>query len=1329
MKLRRSIALLIALAMTVGLVFTAPAFALEPVEGYECITVVEEDFDGGYDTTNFTVQNGEVTDYGLQFIYSSDSYMTVNQGIDTKNNKQYIAYFTLSTDIPYTDPWNAAWLGLRLTQNGTTPLSDSYGVWLGLTTDKLILTDSHKNDRFGEDTAKEGRDYALADLPDGLDLTQDTDFRIIYEGNDIQLDIGSEGSYSTLATVAIASDRYVTTKVGETSYVSLVPFADAAQPVHYFSLYNHKAATEEDDDDPLAPKKDWEQRNEEETELNGEDGKRPPRPDEGEYPIVLLDSFWLLKMTEELMTAAQVETLNGLYDRISAVITNYGTDEAEYVDASVDTESLSKKLAEIDEILGTEGIKASEVTTKIDALNKVFEKMVAKSAYEAFPNRFADIRKVLEDVLQQIEEGQSTYKKEDIEDAITAIDDAIAVRDNDPLEPSDLDNAYKSVMAKISALNLYSADGIPVYSESFTGSLTYGEYTANWTEQGNQPTLAPLTSADGLTINLFAALNDGQRYQAIHVPTYKDAHAFRATITKQGAGYTGIFLRLASTGENIHENDMFSGPRLVAAYGHPSIVIGTDAVDNFAKLYVAVEDGKYVMNNSPGYRAITELDLTTVPGALTNGNRTITLLAKDFGELIEIYVVTTENEKVKVATINVGKTSGVINNLLTGKSEEYSGVAVTPIESGHIGVGNRSGRTYVKDVSISSNIIPDEDIFVIDEESVLEKVGVKIDDTTMTVGNELPFDVIASYNNLKLLGYSARKSAEISVKNNAVITFKAAGSVAMFNSATGNIAGVAPGSDIMTVEYANPSDPTDPPLTMTDKVLITVKPETYVVPETPFDGRIVEAYIANNRAFRAVEEGSELIAQIAYELPNGDGGILPTNVKVDFNTNDPTVMAFDTTNGVYRATGIGTAKIWATVYFKDEAINTPAVNVEVGEPGTVDLGVSFTVAAQDIIDAAGTDISEDEMMEMIDAAKDAGMTLSVNDPASAALLFAELAEIKKDVTPDYMDIYTADKRAAANYGIYEILSNPEASADELTEYLFSKGGKYDLYGLDKAAYDDLSTTKRSKLMSRLFTQLAKEGASITANKIKDSYDLILESVRDSASGGGKDKVSSKTNDGLGGGTFMAATATATPKTKLAKPTAEQIAAAAARFSDMGDAEWARDYVGILASLGIVDGYEDGTIRPNGTITRDEFVKLLMVALKVDLSKAQASVYNDIPAGAWQAPYVMAATGEGLVTGIDAINFGAGTVISRQDMALMIYRAVLKYGVKLPSTKIVSFRDADMIAGYALEAVNSLAAAGVLTGLGDDTFAPASGATRAQAMVMIYQIVRLVNGWN
>ena len=83
-------------------------------------------------------------------------------------------------------------------------------------------------------------------------------------------------------------------------------------------------------------------------------------------------------------------------------------------------------------------------------------------------------------------------------------------------------------------------------------------------------------------------------------------------------------------------------------------------------------------------------------------------------------------------------------------------------------------------------------------------------------------------------------------------------------------------------------------------------------------------------------------------------------------------------------------------------------------------------------------------------------------------------------------------------------------------------------------------------------------------------------------------------------------------------------------------------------------------------------------------------------------------------------------MSRQDMAVVIYRTAEKLGLKI-SGEAESFADSSDISDYAKDAVKALTAKGIINGMGDGTFAPKATVTRAQAAKVIYGLIELVGG--
>ncbi len=178
------------------------------------------------------------------------------------------------------------------------------------------------------------------------------------------------------------------------------------------------------------------------------------------------------------------------------------------------------------------------------------------------------------------------------------------------------------------------------------------------------------------------------------------------------------------------------------------------------------------------------------------------------------------------------------------------------------------------------------------------------------------------------------------------------------------------------------------------------------------------------------------------------------------------------------------------------------------------------------------------------------------------------------------------------------------------------------------------------------------------------------------------------------------------------------------FADLEDCEWARTAVTLLASRGVVNGKSEGVFAPMDSVTRAEFVKMLAGAFA--LSGTTEKTFDDVVESHWAYSYVSAAVANGIAKGVSETSFGASDKITRQDMAVLCARLAEARGIVL-SYEQTFFVDGDTIADYAIDSVCKLAGAGIITGIGNDEFAPYNTATRAEAAVMIYRLYEYVAG--
>ncbi len=184
------------------------------------------------------------------------------------------------------------------------------------------------------------------------------------------------------------------------------------------------------------------------------------------------------------------------------------------------------------------------------------------------------------------------------------------------------------------------------------------------------------------------------------------------------------------------------------------------------------------------------------------------------------------------------------------------------------------------------------------------------------------------------------------------------------------------------------------------------------------------------------------------------------------------------------------------------------------------------------------------------------------------------------------------------------------------------------------------------------------------------------------------------------------------------------AAAERRFRDTA-AYWGADYCDYLYDHNISKGYEDGTFRPNQLLTRLDFSVMLYNSLKLDPAKyTGVSVpfadLGKIPESA--LPAIRALYAEGIVTGTQGkdgrLYLNPAGNLTRAQAAAMIGRSQDK-GYAMAD---LTFTDAGKIPAYAAFYIQTMAAQGIISGYGDNTFKPNNNITRGQMAKILYNLM-------
>jgi N-acetylmuramoyl-L-alanine amidase len=172
--------------------------------------------------------------------------------------------------------------------------------------------------------------------------------------------------------------------------------------------------------------------------------------------------------------------------------------------------------------------------------------------------------------------------------------------------------------------------------------------------------------------------------------------------------------------------------------------------------------------------------------------------------------------------------------------------------------------------------------------------------------------------------------------------------------------------------------------------------------------------------------------------------------------------------------------------------------------------------------------------------------------------------------------------------------------------------------------------------------------------------------------------------------------------------------------------WSQDEVEALASKLIVEGTGANKFEPKRAITRAEFAAMIVRALGLE-ANGSTDKFSDVASSAWYAGAVAAAADAGIVQGDAAGTFRPSAVITRQELAAMVVRAMKVAGkeVKLTdaevSAALAPFADAGKL-GWAKAEVAAAVSAGIIEGQSATSVAPLANANRGEASAMVLRLL-------
>ena len=183
------------------------------------------------------------------------------------------------------------------------------------------------------------------------------------------------------------------------------------------------------------------------------------------------------------------------------------------------------------------------------------------------------------------------------------------------------------------------------------------------------------------------------------------------------------------------------------------------------------------------------------------------------------------------------------------------------------------------------------------------------------------------------------------------------------------------------------------------------------------------------------------------------------------------------------------------------------------------------------------------------------------------------------------------------------------------------------------------------------------------------------------------------------------------------------------FKDVKTTAWYYNDVTDCAKRGIVQGFSDGTFKPEDTVTDVQFLTMITNAFYSDTVKK----YNPVPAGQkWYYPYVQTSKDNNLLkggkSGDPALSITEKN-LNRYDMALVLYNVMVNKNklTNVSATDLImsygSIKDKASVPANRVTAVQYCYALGIITGMSDGTFSGSKNMTRAQACTVIVRMMK------
>ena len=183
------------------------------------------------------------------------------------------------------------------------------------------------------------------------------------------------------------------------------------------------------------------------------------------------------------------------------------------------------------------------------------------------------------------------------------------------------------------------------------------------------------------------------------------------------------------------------------------------------------------------------------------------------------------------------------------------------------------------------------------------------------------------------------------------------------------------------------------------------------------------------------------------------------------------------------------------------------------------------------------------------------------------------------------------------------------------------------------------------------------------------------------------------------------------------------------FSDVNN-HWAQTTIETLARYGYVDGMGDGSYAPNASVTRAQFIKM-MVGYYGMITPEYKGEYADIKGDEWYVEYITLARQLGLISPEFYADgkFYPDKPITREEAASIAAAIAKQQEAKTVEGAVTSFTDEGSISSWALNSVKNASSYGLIKGYDTGDYKPAANITRAEAAAILFRVVELKSKFN